>query len=167
MASQRTCDTAGTIRNILLKAALVAAGLMPAVAFGVAIEARPAPKAGPVLLVEEGRARSAILAGENNSPSERFAAEELQKFLEEMSGAKLPIVALGKTQAEGQTAASIVVGKTTAEARHKGLELDKLGTEGFVIKTIGGDLVLAGRASQPPRRRVHGHDQVRNELVRR
>jgi len=56
----------------------------------------------------------------------------------------------GRTQGRGhrrravQAASRIVVGKTTAGARHKGLDLDKLGAEGFVIKTIGGDLVLAG-----------------------
>jgi len=104
--------------------------------------------AGPLTLVEDGQPRSAILASAKSSVSERFAVEELRSFIEQISGVKLPVCEPGQTASGGNPAAWIVVGKATAEERHKDLELNALGAEGFAIKTVGGDLVIAGGAKR-------------------
>ena len=44
-------------------------------------------------LVENGKSNYSIVIAPTASQSERHGAEELQKFLEEMSGARLPITA--------------------------------------------------------------------------
>jgi len=98
----------------------------------------------PLALVEDGKARSAILAAPTISVSERFAVQELQSFLEQISGPKLPVCQPGQSPEGGEPAVWIVIGRSTAEARHPGLGLAELGTEGFVIKTAGNDLVIAG-----------------------
>ena len=43
-------------------------------------------------LVNKGKSRYSIVIASNAIPSERYAAEELQRYLEKMSGAKLPIL---------------------------------------------------------------------------
>jgi hypothetical protein len=45
-----------------------------------------------LLLVDKGKSEYSITTGQDASPSEKPAAEELQRFLEEMSGARLRIV---------------------------------------------------------------------------
>ncbi len=97
-----------------------------------------------LVLVENGRGRSAIVAAKTIGASERFAVEELQSFIQQISGAKLPVCEPGQLPPEGKPGAWIVVGKKTAEERHEGLRLDELGAEGFIVRTIGDDLVLAG-----------------------
>ena len=92
-------------------------------------------------LVEDGRARAAIVAdvreGDGGlSPSERWAVKELQRFVKEMSGAELPV--------SDKADVLVVIGKKTAEKRRPELRLDGLGTDGYVIKTIGNELIIAG-----------------------
>ncbi len=110
------------------------------VAVGTCAEVRPAD----LLLVEDGRARSAILAAPTIAASERFAVEELQSFIRQISGATLPVCVPGKLPPEGKPAVWIVVGQKTAAQRHQDLGLKQLGAEGFVIKTMGDELLLAG-----------------------
>jgi hypothetical protein len=43
-------------------------------------------------LVENGDPRTRIMVADDAPPAERYAAEELQRFLREMSGAEVPIV---------------------------------------------------------------------------
>lgn len=47
--------------------------------------------AEPIRLAENGKSSYVILIGANPNITERFAAEELQKYLEKITGAKLPI----------------------------------------------------------------------------
>ena len=51
-----------------------------------------APLSGAAILAERGKSRYRIVVADNAVPSERYAAEELQRYLERLSGAKLPIV---------------------------------------------------------------------------
>ena len=44
------------------------------------------------VLAENGATNWRIVVGEPASPSEVYAAEELQRFLKQMSGAMLPII---------------------------------------------------------------------------
>jgi hypothetical protein len=63
--------------------------------------------AQPLKLVQEGKSTYSIVISTDASPSEKHGAQELQKFLEEMSGARLPVVtdaqaARGKPGASGR-----------------------------------------------------------------
>jgi len=90
-----------------------------------------------------------IVLAENASPSTRHGAEELQTFLEEMSGVALPIVSdRGKIGAH-----EIILGdnahlrKLEAKARSGSpIDFAKLGNEGYVIRTAGPHLIIAGGA---------------------
>lgn len=101
----------------------------------------PAPLAGGVTLVSEGKPAATIVAAADLSPSEQWAVKELKAFIAEMSGATLEVVTPDQAPAGG---AMIVVGQKTAKARHPELDLASLGDEGFIIKTFAGELVVAG-----------------------
>jgi len=95
----------------------------------------------PLTLVKQGKSTYAICVSETASPSEKHAAEELQKFVEEMSGARLPIVSdAGK--AEGDL---VVVGnsKLIQQLALK-VPFERLGAEGFALRTAGNHVVIAG-----------------------
>jgi len=96
---------------------------------------------GGLVLVEDGIAKSVIVADGAQSASEQWAVEELQKHIEEMSGAKLAVVAPDKAPA-GQTL--IVIGNKTAAKVCPDVKLDGLGPEGFLIQSSAGRLVIAG-----------------------
>ena len=92
-------------------------------------------------LVENGRSRYRIVIPANAIPAERYAAEELQRYLERMSGAALPIV----TDAEPIASREILLGENVHLAKLKlKIDFSKLGTDGFVLRTEGRRLVVAG-----------------------
>jgi len=95
----------------------------------------------PIVLVDGGRSTYSICISSEASPSERRAAEELQRFLEEISGARLPIV----TDAAAVSGDVVLVGKSDALDR-LGLNIpfEDLGPEGFALRTAGRHLVIAG-----------------------
>jgi hypothetical protein len=100
------------------------------------------PAAGQELvLADGGRSEFRIVVAEGASPSTRHGAKELQAFLAEMSSATLPIV----TDKEPAAGHEILLGDS-AHLRALGLKLDlkALGNEGYVIRTAGGHLVIAG-----------------------
>ncbi|NPV47956.1 MAG: DUF4838 domain-containing protein [Armatimonadetes bacterium] len=98
----------------------------------------------PLTLVEGGEVRSAIVAAAGISVAERFAVQELQSFIEQMSGGKLPVCEPGQKPPGAEPEACIVVGKSTVQALNPEVDLDVLGAEGFVIRTVGRDLIIAG-----------------------
>ncbi len=90
-------------------------------------------------LVAEGQSNYTIVIGPDSSPSQLYAAEELQKFLELISGAELPI---SEQPAAGPM---IFVGRSDAlDALSLDIDYDALGEEGLVMKTAGPHLVLTG-----------------------
>ena len=96
---------------------------------------------GKIVLTENGRSDYAIVISSKASPSEKHAAEELQKFLLEISGAKLP-VADDTTQFSEK---EIILGDNE-HLKQTGVAVDfpKLGKEGFTIRTKGKTLIIAG-----------------------
>ncbi len=99
-----------------------------------------------IVLVEDGRSDWVIVLPAKPAPVESTAAGELQKHLEESTGAKLPIVAEGNVPAGKR---KIFVGPSAEATKLLGsLDLGSLGHDGIVVKTAGDALVLAGR---PPR----------------
>ena len=96
-------------------------------------------QADVIKLAKGGQSDYTIVIGSDCSPSERYAAQELQTFLEQICGAKLPI------STEAVDGPMILVGKSPAlDALPLKIDFESLGDEGLVIKTVGPHLVLAG-----------------------
>ncbi len=96
-----------------------------------------------------GRPAATIVIAEDVPPSVKLAAEELQEYIERMSGATLPVV----NDTEPVEGARILVGNNRHTAA---MELDvpsgfsrELKEEGFLIKTLGNDLILIGNDTGP------------------
>jgi len=94
-----------------------------------------------LLLAEQGRSIYRIVTAQNPSPSTRFAAEELQRFLKEISGAELSIV----TDAVPPSNQDIMVG----DSRHlrrvlPEFEVKAYGEEGYLLRVIDDYLIIAG-----------------------
>ncbi len=99
--------------------------------------------AGPVI-VQDGEARAVIVTAEEPSESAKRAAGELQHFIELMSGAKLPVLPESAQMPAGHV--RLLVGRSRLV---QGVEIpsgnDKDVTrEGFVLKTRGDSVLLAG-----------------------
>ena len=92
-------------------------------------------------LASAGRSDYRIVIAQDAIPAERFAAEELVRFIEEMSGAALPIV----TDEAPLPAHAIVLGPSRRLAS-LGVVYDELplGKEGYLIKTTGDHLLIVG-----------------------
>ena len=101
---------------------------------------------GDVRLANDGKSRYRIVLATNALPSEIYAAEELQRYLERLSGARLEIVA----DTEPFQAREILLGDNLhlgrLMLRNPALQVDRarLGTDGFVLRTEGDTLILAG-----------------------
>ncbi len=92
-------------------------------------------------LTERGKSAYSICVSGEASPSERRGAAELQKFLEQISGARLAIV----TDAQPGRGPLILVGRSRElDGRRTGIDFAQLGNEGFALKTQGRDLIIAG-----------------------
>jgi len=96
---------------------------------------------GGITLVKDGKSDYVIVVARDAIPPERYAAEELQRYLERISGAKLPIVTDEAEMGERE----VILGDNE-HLRRLGLVIDfrELGEEGFVLKTHGSYLVIAG-----------------------
>jgi len=95
-----------------------------------------------ITLVRGGQSDYTIVIDRRCSPSEQHGAEELQMFLEQICGAKLPIRPVNATPVSGPM---ILVGSSEVLDRLPvDIDFEALGQEGFVIKTVGPHLVLAG-----------------------
>ena len=94
-----------------------------------------------VTLAAKGESQYRIIVPAEAIPAERYAAEELQRYLEKMSGAKLPIV----TDAEPPTAHEILLGNNTHLAQLRPtLDFTQLGPDGFVLRVEGNRVVIGG-----------------------
>lgn len=114
------CCGLQTLRTVV--AAIVVGGVIHA-----------ADEAQPVTLVADGVARVPIVVGSVREP-----AAELQRYLQQMSGAAFDVVPAEK----GKT--GIHVGLATDFPWLELPETEKLGTEGFLIKTAGQNVLLIG-----------------------
>jgi len=97
--------------------------------------------AGELVLAENGKSSYQIVVADNASPSTKYGAQELQKFLEQMTGAKLLIV----SDQQPKRPKEIILGNN-AHLQELGVAIDfaALGKEGYVIRTVGERLVIAG-----------------------
>ncbi len=94
-----------------------------------------------LILAENGQSPYRIVVPSAPSPSTKYAAEELQSFLEQMTGAKLPIV----DENSPMTDKEIILGENAHLRKlDSPVDFEKLGPEGYVIRTVGQHLVIAG-----------------------
>jgi len=92
-------------------------------------------------IIEDGASEYVIVRGINASSSEITAAEKLQEYLERISGCALPIV----TDEQPVQSKEIIVGKTNREgADTYQVDRDAFGDDGFILKTVGDTIVIAG-----------------------
>ncbi|NLF09938.1 MAG: DUF4838 domain-containing protein [Pirellulaceae bacterium] len=99
--------------------------------------------AGELVLAEGGRSPYQIVVADDASLSTKHGAEELQTFLEEISGAKLPIV----SDRQPATPREIVIGDNARlRAIVPEIDLKPLGPEGYIIRVVGERLIVAGGA---------------------
>ena len=95
--------------------------------------------ADPLTIVNDGASDYTIVLDTNASPSEQWASQELVDHLKQMSGAQL------KVQKGGAAPAKAIVLGFGPAADALGVKDDgKLGDDGYVIKTTGDSLVIAG-----------------------
>jgi hypothetical protein len=96
---------------------------------------------GGITLARNNKTDYVIVTGVNASDSEKHAAEELRKFLMEISGADFPVVTDDQPLKEHE----IILGQNE-HMKKLGVRIDfaKLGQEGFTVKTHGDYLVIAG-----------------------
>jgi len=90
-------------------------------------------------IANKGASRYKLVLPVKALPSEHYAAEELERYIEKISGVKLPIV----TDSDSVTGNEILLG----DNRHLGklkIDLSKLGPDGFVLRTDGNRLIIAG-----------------------
>ena len=81
-----------------------------------------------------------IVRGANASSSEITASTKLQSYLKQISNVELSIV----TDATAAREKEIIVGKTNREGNGFTVDRTALGDDGFIIKTVGQKLVIAG-----------------------
>lgn len=93
------------------------------------------------VLVRDGKTDFTVVLSEAASPSEVHAAQELRAFVRQVSGVELPQV----TASLKLPRHAVFVGDTKALRRFaQRPDLKALGDEGYVIRTLGPHLVIAG-----------------------
>ena len=92
-------------------------------------------------LVRDGRSRHTIVVSDHAPPAERRAAEELQRYIREITGAHLPLAG----DSRPVRGPMVLIGRSRLLARiSPALPPGDLGPEGFIIETRGPHLVIAG-----------------------
>lgn len=116
------------MRSVLHSLALLQVSLMTA------------PTIAAVTIANEGRAKMEIAVAADATSSERTAVAELSAYLARMTGDSFRVV----TESEASGAAPRIYVGPTAFARRAGLVASEFGTEEWVIRTAGGNLILMG-----------------------
>lgn len=92
-------------------------------------------------LFSNGKSRYAIVLTKDASPSEQTAAEELQSYLEQISGAKLELLSDDSAADHRKV---IYVGYSEKYGVKTGVERPKDSDESFTYRTVGDDLWIWG-----------------------
>ncbi len=95
-----------------------------------------------LVIAENGKSEYCIVIPEQASEPVRHAADELARFIGEMTGANLPI----RTENFQPAAECEILLGNNKRLQELGLEIDwaKLGKEGYTLKTVNKKLVIAG-----------------------
>lgn len=95
--------------------------------------------AEPLRLAHSGATGYVLIQSAAPTEAERYAASELVHFFQRATGAELSIV----DEADHDGTRAIYLG-WTAFAQRQGIDLDALGREEWMLRTVGSDLILAG-----------------------
>lgn len=98
-------------------------------------------QAPEAMLAEDGHTDYRIVISNDISPSIRYAADELRDHVEKITGVRLAIV----SDSEPAQPHEIVVGRSN-RLGESGVTIDwaSLGKEGYVLRTVGGRLLIVG-----------------------
>lgn len=94
-----------------------------------------------IKLTDNGVSSYCVIVANNASPSEKYAASEFQKFIDEISGAKL---SLAPDEAKPPKNAVLIGDSEALRSLRLKIDFKDLGNEGYVIKTVGNRLIIAG-----------------------
>ncbi len=108
--------------------------------FLMVVYACSVPASYPV--VEQGESRAVVVLAEEPSPVARYAAQELVRHVEKATGVSLPVAT--ESEVRKETLTRIYIGMTHA-AREKGLVVDELEPDVFILRTIDGDIYVLGK----------------------
>ena len=126
-----------TVASFLVMAGMFTGFYNPCVApFTPPAISFPVYEGETITLMDAGASDYVIVRGAGAIPAEVTAAAKLQGFLEDIGGVKLDIV----TDDAAPRAKEIVIGDTNRFA----VDFALLGEEGFVIKTEGEKMIIAG-----------------------
>ncbi|MCC7498940.1 MAG: hypothetical protein IT160_15260 [Bryobacterales bacterium] len=115
-----------------------------------ALSAAGAPPAE--LLASQGAARAVIVVDDQSGPFYRWIAGELVRYIEAISGARLPVETTATYRSQGGKTAILLGGPsanrlTRETARASSVRFEDLKTDGFLLKTVhrnGAPLLVAG-----------------------
>jgi len=94
-----------------------------------------------LIIASKGKSEYRIVIPADALPSEKYAAEELKTYLQKITGATLPVV----TDATPGGKTEILLGNVGhLKASKRKVDFAALGEEGFVIRTEGSRLLIAG-----------------------
>lgn len=111
----------------------------------------------PLLLATNGVAKATIVIGDKATAVEKFAAEELQKYVKKISGAEIPVSMFANGD---KSICRITIGTPESNEAIAGLQAagkigqfseEQTGFDGFIVKrqTVDGQNVLVLAANQP------------------
>jgi hypothetical protein len=92
-----------------------------------------------ITIAQEGTPACVVVVAKDARAPERLAADELVRFLGEVTGAEIPLVF---SRQKGSS--NLFVGPRLAKTADPRLSFDGLGEEGIIVKSVGEDLILAG-----------------------
>ena len=90
-------------------------------------------------ITEDGKSEYVIVRSFNAHPAEMTAAEEIQRYIKKISGADITV----KTDIDAVEGKKIVIGRTVLYDDST-VDYDGLGSDGFIIRCIDCDLLIAG-----------------------
>jgi len=107
-----------------------------------------------LVIVENGQPRATIVVATNEAKA-ASAAAEIQKYVEKISGAKLPVVKEGEPASSpvtilvGHTGAATKLGVKIPAGYDRTIRSDFNEEEGFVLLTKGNNIIVAGNSDGP------------------
>jgi len=96
-------------------------------------------KKAQLAVTQDGRAAAAIVIRKGYTALQAVPAKELQKYIEKLAGARLPIL----EDDTGYSGNMILVGESRY-TRELGITMDKMPGDSYVVRSFPGRLVLAG-----------------------
>ena len=105
-------------------------------------------------IVENGTSQYHIVSSQISKECERFAASELQKYIYESTNTLVPYFS-DKCEKRGK---EIIIDVKTRDAKKHCTkeELECLGEEGFLIKSVGDDILITGNTPKGTLYGVYG-----------